>query len=212
MPQLQRDHRAAVTHGCAFVFAIPFLGFTLFWEALAWVLPGPPEARLTMQLFGLPFVLFGVWMLVRPLWSGLIRTLAVNMNFAEPTVALSSEPLRVGERFTLCYEQVVKRDVDVSRVLVQLILREWVTYRSGRKNAIATHEVVVLEFDGQPWRYHRGNVIREERELRIPIDAMHTFMGHNNRLEWFVRTRLSTPSWPDAQADFNFRVLPELAR
>ena len=41
---------------------------------------------------------------------------------------------------------------------------------------------------------------------------MHTFMGHNNRLEWFVRTRLSTPSWPDAQADFNFTVLPELAR
>ncbi|MBY0301533.1 MULTISPECIES: hypothetical protein [Sphingomonas] len=59
------------------LFAIPWTAFALFWETLAlspWIAParaggtsaGTLLAGIVMPLFGVPFVLVGLWMLARP--------------------------------------------------------------------------------------------------------------------------------------------------
>jgi hypothetical protein len=56
------------------LFGLAFLGFSLFWAGSAVSMGssasgGPPLMNLVFPLFGLPFILVGVWMLMTPLRS-----------------------------------------------------------------------------------------------------------------------------------------------
>ncbi len=56
-----------------FLFAIPWTAFALFWTGMAFALTvaneGPDGLGLFFPLFGLPFVVIGIAMLVSPFWS-----------------------------------------------------------------------------------------------------------------------------------------------
>src|SRR5436853_13261 len=67
-PDAARSSRAA--YGC-WIFAIPWTAFSLFWtlSAAGWLLPGPKHGSVAFALFGLPFVLVGLGMLLAPYWA-----------------------------------------------------------------------------------------------------------------------------------------------
>lgn len=75
----QARGRACALRGtfAIWIFAIPWTAFALFWEVMAltpWVIasrpggaaPGIMVAGIVMPLFGVPFVLVGLWLLARP--------------------------------------------------------------------------------------------------------------------------------------------------
>ncbi len=54
------------------LFGLPWTAFALFWMAAAWGFGGADQGKgifVIFPLFGLPFVLIGVWMLTAPYWA-----------------------------------------------------------------------------------------------------------------------------------------------
>ncbi len=186
------------------VFAIFWLGFSLVWEGVAiaaWLGGG---GLFFMALFGLPFVAIGIVLLIVAL-----KPLIVGLKLAPPEISLSADAVRVGEELRFTYRQAFKKPVAVTRIAIVFLFRESATYRQGTDTHTATHEEVIdaAELGGQS--FPAGAVFTDERPLRIPPDAMHSFSASHNRLQWFVRLHVEISGWPDIKEEYEVRVLPE---
>jgi len=204
---LQRDRSTLIKAGCTFLFGVVWTAGSLIWVSSAWFLGAP----WFFILFGSVFVLIGFGMLGRSIWTGLIRTVVGGHYFGPPEIALSDEPLRVGQSFTLRYRQPVRREVQFRRVVIQTILRETAIYRRGTDTYTVTHDHLIEEHVGEGRRLYANDDLTEERRMKIPRDAMHTFVATHNRLDWYVRVNVDVPNMPDVWEELTFQVLPRLA-
>jgi hypothetical protein len=141
------------------------------------------------------------------------------VRVAAPEVTVPDKPLRVGEEFPLTYRQTWKRTADVSRVRVELVLRETVRYRttetategpSSTRTVTKTHDRVAQGFVVAGQRFEAGQMINEYRRFRIPANGMHTFIAADNRIEWYLVVCLEVSRWADYRWEHELAVLPEL--
>jgi hypothetical protein len=189
------------------VFGIGWTLFTLVFFGIAWMIRAPWY----FQAFAAVFVLAGVLMVSRSIWTMLVRPALLARYVGPASASLSSEQVRVGDHLTVRYEQPVKTEVEVGPIMMRLILHEWAQYRRGTNTYTVTHDNVVDTYEAPGRRMMRGDTISEEHTFRIPIDSMHSVMATHNRLRWLVKVSVALPASPDVAEEISFVVTPELA-
>jgi hypothetical protein len=165
------------------------------------------------------FAAFSAVLLVVGL-ADLIRRTVAMVRVAAPEVTVPDRPLRAGEEFALGYRQAWKRAADVSRVRLDLVLRETVRHttqttterHSGTTTVTMTQDQVAQGFVAAGQRFEPGQAINEYRKFRIPEEAMHTFTSSNNRIGWYLVVVVEIDRWPDYRWEHELTVLPEFAR
>jgi hypothetical protein len=99
--------------------------------------------------------------------------------------------------------------VDVQGVTIQLLQRETAVFQRGTDTKTVTHDKVAQEFTHLGQTYSSTYAFYDSRELRIPADAMHTFIAARNKIQWFVKVNLRMAGWPDITETFELTVVPE---
>lgn len=139
-----------------------------------------------------------------------IKGMLINMKLEPSEVFISESTLRVGQPFILSFRQMAKRDVTVTSLSFQLIMRESARYTRGTDTTTVTHDHVIEEYEQLGQHYLAGMTIHEERTLHIPPGAMHTFSAKDNHIRWFVIIKVIIPNWPDSVEEYDITVLPEV--
>ena len=199
MQRLRASSSSQAGRGCILGFALFWLGFSVLWTVMAWRSGAGFGA-----LFGVPFILIGVAMIVGAFW----RTIA-SVKVASPTVHVSKEMVRMGESFSVTYEQSFRMPSDVLDSKVELIFRESATYQQGTDTRTDTHDEIVDFFESPAKRFERGEKSHESGTFKIPPDAMHSFDQPKNKLLWIVRVHVDVKDWPDITEEYEIQVLPE---
>ena len=141
------------------------------------------------------------------------RYAAASRRAGEPVISVETSRLPVGGRFVMAYEQTCKRAIQINHIVVQLILRETVSYNRGTDTTTDSHDHVLQELVSQGRHLTAGEAFRSEYSLHIPENAMHTFaLSPNNQIEWFVKVSVDIADSADLEREYEITVLPELAR
>ena len=214
MQQLQQAQSTNLGRGCIIVFAVFWLLFSCMFTiipivpALLTVSSGDYSGLLTFGLFSLcslPFVAVGIGLLVFAL-----RPIVAGTRLSKPEIGVSTTTPRVGDDFAFTYFQTFSRATDVEQIRFTLVFRETARYHRGTNTYTVTENKVVQEFEYPARRYETGEAINVRRDLQIPADAMHTFLGTNNKLQWFVRPEIKMKAWPDFSEEYEITVIPEV--
>ncbi len=156
------------------------------------------------------FVVIGVAVLIGGIVV-IVSGVLVGQKIAPADITVSRLPLRLGERFTLEYDQPVKQRCEIDHVTLTLVCKEWVRYTVGTDTRTAEHEVLSQE---QPLmtggEIEALGSLRAQAELAVPAEAMHSFDATNNKVSWLVKIRTAIKSWPDYTAEFPLLVEPRL--
>ena len=194
--RLNPDIRSRAGLGCLAVFAIFWLGFSLLWTFLS--LQGGEGLQ---WLFGIPFILIGLFML-----GQLIYRLMARLRVLQPEVDISSPSPQPGETFSISYRQAFRTAAHVERIGVELIFQESATYRRGTDTYTKKHEEIVDYFDNPARHFESGESFRDHYQFTIPKEGMHSFSGTNNKLFWLVRIKVEITNWPTYTEDFMLQV------
>lgn len=203
MQELKPAPSQRIGRGCLVVFALLWTGFSIFWTLMA----VQSNGGIVFLIVGSLFTLLGVGMLVGAFW----RSIA-GAKVAPPKLIVSQTKLRTGESFSIQYHQSFRMASEVLDNRVELVFRESATYTQGTDTHTDTHEVIVDFFEGPIKRYEAGESIQEGSSFEIPLDAMHSFAGQNNKLQWFIRAKVDVQGWPDMVQEYELQVLPERIR
>ncbi|MDX1614129.1 MAG: hypothetical protein R3300_07440 [Candidatus Promineifilaceae bacterium] len=141
-----------------------------------------------------------------------VRPLLAGIRVGTPELRLDVEHPVVGQRLNMYYRQSFRGNVTVTAHTIQLIFKESATYTQGTDRHTDTHSAVMDEVTLNPGRYHGRSAIRQELELEIPRDSMHTFEAANNKLEWFIRLEIDLAGWPVYWREYELPVRAELAQ
>lgn len=183
------------------LFALFWLGFSLIWTYMAWRGGGG-----AMALFGVPFILIGLLLILGALW----RSIA-GVKIAPPVVRVSNPSPSLGETIRVMWEVRFRTRTNLQDGRVELLFRESASYTQGTDRRTDTHESV-KEFNELPiGEMEAGKELQGQAEFIIPVDGMHSFETDNNRLEWFLRVRLNAMEWPDVTDEFQLNVQPKRA-
>jgi hypothetical protein len=168
---------------------------------------GPDIPLPVLLLMEVPFFVIGVGMIA---WG--LMPLVARARVAPPTITISTDTLRVGQRFVVTYQQQFARAAEVQRAGGALILRETATYRRGTNTYTVTHEHTVSTFDLPARRYEAGEVASARQEFEVPRGAMHSFTASRNKLAWLLRVSVALPGWPDVNEEYPLTVLADWVR
>ena len=166
------------------------------WQVVTGFMDGDPEWFLTF--FMVPFVLVGLGTVCGVVYFALA--------LANPTVRLtvSKGRVRLGEAVDVAWDLFGKTE-RLTRLRIVLQGRERATYRRGTSTHTDTHvfvELVLVETED------RGEIRSGEGSVMVPADAMHTFEGSNNRIDWRLIIEGEIPRWPDVNQGYALRVDP----
>jgi hypothetical protein len=162
---------------------------------------------ITAVCVGLPLGLVGLLMV-----GGAVRTMLARARMTPPELAMSTSTPRVGEIFTVDYQQTFRAATNMQLLRLSLILRESATYRRGTDTVTVTHDHYVQTYDLPPRQFSGGETLRERRQFQIPPQSMHSFGASRNKLNWFLKVLVQVPGWPDFDDEFSLTVPPEIAR
>jgi hypothetical protein len=161
----------------------------------------------TMACVGLPLGGVGLLMI-----GAAVRTLLARARVSPPEVSLSNAAPRVGEIFTVDYQQTYRVATNVQLIRLSLILRESATYQRGTDSVTVTHDHFVQTYDLPPRQFTAGETFQERRQFQIPPLGMHSFAAHRNKLYWCLKVLVQIPGWPDFDDEFGLTVPPQVAR
>ncbi|RME88467.1 MAG: hypothetical protein D6770_06920 [Anaerolineae bacterium] len=181
-----------------------FFGGAMLWSGIR------RESGVAM-IIGVLFILLTVpW----PIYFALVKRARARLG--DPEITLK-ETLRVGESLSVDYAHNFSRAVTINRLIVQLLLRERVTYRSYDHQTKRTttrtriHDHVIQEVEEPAGSFLPGQSLHRHFNLRVPPESMHSFSVRHNRLQWLVRIKIDLPRQPDALITLPIQVLPEMA-
>ena len=161
----------------------------------------------TVVCVGLP--LGGVGLLIV---GAAVRTMLARARVAPPEVTVSTTTPRVGETFTLNYQQAYRVSTQVQLIRMSLILRESATYQRGTDTVTVTHDHFVQTYDLPERQMAGGETFQDRRQFQIPPLGMHSFAANRNKLNWFLKIAVQIPGWPDYEEEFSLTVPPEIVR
>jgi hypothetical protein len=201
MKPLKKPHKSPFGQGCFLGFALFWTGFSVFMFIMAW-----NDSEIIGMAFISIFVLIGLIMLTAALWRYFSR-----LRLAAPVLMISNTELQVGERFNLEYQQTFKVAGEIAGASVSLMKQEAATYTQGTSTYTDRHKDTVETYDIPGHRVEAGEVLRESFSMAIPVDAMHTFIANNNKIQWFIHVHVDLLNWPDLDEDYEIRVLAQKA-
>jgi hypothetical protein len=185
--------------GCLLIFAAFWLGFSLIWTLLAWRGGGG-----AMALFGVPFILIGVLLILGALW----RRIA-GLKVAPPVISVSNPNPSLGETIRAKWELRFRSKVTLLDGRIELVFRESASYTQGTDRRTDTHERIE-DFSEIPiGEMEAGEVVLGQGDFLIPAVGMHSFQADNNQIEWLLRVRLNAQEWPDLVEEFVLNVQPQ---
>lgn len=199
MSRLNPQAGSKMGAGCLLFFAILWLGFSLTWTFLAF-----QSGEGWQWLFGIPFILIGLFLL-----SQFVIRLMARARVARPDLDISNPSPRIGETFTVHHRQAFKTTAQVERIAVELVFHESATYRRGTDTYTKTHEQIVDYIDHPARHFEAGETFQDHYQFTIPPDGMHSFSGNNNKLTWFIRITVDIANWPTYVEEFPIDVRAE---
>ena len=215
MQQLKQAQSTNLGRGCIIAFALLWTAFSCLFgviqlipAAISFSQDRDPMGLVATGIFALcsfPFIAVGIGMLVFAL-----RPIVAGTRLSKPEITISTTTPRVGDRIDFRYYQTFSRATEVEQIKFTLVFRETARYRRGTNTYTATQNKVVQEFEYPARRYETGESINVSRELTIPDDAMHTFLGTNNKLQWFICPEIKMQNWPDYTEEYEIAVVPEV--
>ncbi|MCC6904421.1 MAG: hypothetical protein IT326_01165 [Anaerolineae bacterium] len=127
---------------------------------------------------------------------------ARRLKLEAPRATLDVETLRVGQPFTLTYEQKAAGPAEVEEMTFILLLRETAKYRSGTDTVTVRYDHVV-DTQRYPGRsLQPGGRLFQEVRMRIPANGMHNW-GLTGDLQ-AIKARMAAASAPtNAEAAFD---------
>lgn len=225
--------QSAVGCGCLWLL-------TLLWNTILLVLALPAGllaigAGLTLSrgLFSLIFLAVNSILISLSVY-GTYAYLGQRRLLTAPSITISDIPLRPGAAFEVTYAQTFRRAVAVQGIAIRLVQRETAISLRGPRPSERTpgtlpeevphpgrhfariqpfqhqHEQIVAEAIRPAQRYQAGQTFRERHIFRLPPDAMHTFIGEHNRVEWLISIQIKLAGWPDVLEEYPVEVQPEL--
>jgi hypothetical protein len=156
-----------------------------------------------MALFGVPFILIGLVLLVGAFW----RTIA-GVRVTSPKIYVSNAMPELGERIRVKCEIGFRTSVMLQDARVQLIFRESASYTQGTDRRTDTHEEIIDFFELPIGEMERGRHLVEQGDFTLPTDGMHSFNADNNKLEWLIIAKLGVREWPDLIEEYALYVEP----
>jgi hypothetical protein len=194
---------AAQQSGCLLLF------FAVVWNGITYVVGGVMLYSGDVPWFGLAFMgLFAaVGLLVM---IAAVKKLMAEAKLHPPEVTVSAQPLHLGEEFSGQFNQVAKSQATINNVSIKLVCRESATYRRGTDTTTVTHDVFSEEFtlsDLQDADALTG--LKGDFHFRIPEDAMHSFTGNRNTIQWILETHTDVAGWPDYTCSLLLQVAPQ---
>lgn len=201
MHTLKPSRSAKGGRSCLLLFALCWLGFSLFWTYMAWRGGGG-----AMALFGVPFILIGLFIIVGALW----RSIA-GVKIAPPVLEVSNPNPSLGETIRVQWSLRFRTKTMLQDGRVELLFRESASYTQGTDTRTDTYEDVKEFFELPVGEMEAGKAIEGQTNFLIPAEGMHTFKQNNNRLEWFLRVHLNALEWPDLNDEFELQVQPRKA-
>ncbi len=123
-----------------------------------------------------------------------------------PQVMANETILRRGDEIEIDYGQRFKKDVTITQLQVQLIMQEWVEYQSGTDRSTATRDIPISEDWVENVPVTAGQTFKHKFTLRVPDDAMHTFIASYNKIRWRIHVELDLPGWVDFRTDYDVEV------
>lgn len=163
------------------------------------------EEQIFTILISAAFTIGSLWFIVKNL-----RVMMSRRRVGKPEITLSKTNVRVGDSFTLTFENTFQASVDVSAFTVTLNFRESATYQQGTDTRTVTHNEVIQTFEHPGGNFQAGSRLFESFEMTIPADGMHTVDVNRNKLKWLVRVLLTIPNRPDFMEEYELIVLPEI--
>lgn len=158
---------------------------------------GPP---IFMVLFLTPFVLIGIGLMVAVVYTFL------GLFNPKPVLVCSDRWLYAGSEFELSW--MMQGNVSrIKKLTVYVEGTESVTYRQGTSTRTETklfYSEPVAEVTDQK------QITESFHVVKIPENAMHTFNGTSNKIQWQVRFAGEIPWWPNVADTFEITILPPL--
>ncbi len=166
------------------------------WQVVAGYRSGSMEWGLA--LFLVPFVLIGLALIWGVFWTFL--------SLANPraTVKLRSACVPLGGELELAWEMSGRTHV-IERLTIHLEGVEHVTYRRGTNTCTETNTFRKIEIVNTD---DRREFDQGREKVRIPANAMHSFVAPNNKVTWTLVLNGSIARWPDVDEKFAVVVVP----
>jgi hypothetical protein len=200
-PQMSAQQIQKSGRGCLLIFGLIWTAMSVFFLIMALTSGG---GGIFGAVFSIPFVGIGVGMLC---WA-LAPTLRAT-KLTEPVVRLTPEAIRLGEEFSFVFQQTFKAPLTVDWVKVTFLMRESATYRRGTDTYTDKHENTFATYDLPGREYRAGETLDLTYRFGIPPDAMHTFQGSNNKIDYMVKVQVSIARWPDVNEEYAVIVMPD---
>jgi len=201
MQTLKPTQESRSGRSCLMLFALFWTGFSLVWTYLAWRGGGG-----AMALFGVPFILIGVFLLVGTFWRNI-----AGVRIAPPVISVSNVSPDLGETIRVDWELRFRTAVVLLDGRVELLFRESASYTQGTDRRTDTHEKIEDFIEFPIGEMEAGRTFQGRGDLVVPADGMHSLEADNNRLQWLLRVRLNTQEWPDLVDEYALDVQPQKA-
>ncbi|MDA9858180.1 hypothetical protein N9D23_08655 [Rubripirellula sp.] len=150
----------------------------------------------------IPFGAIGWWS-----FRFFLSQLRQRAGVGSTIVEISNHPLIPGSTYQLYISQIGR--MQLKRLTVQMTCEEETFYRQGTDVRVERHEAfcqvlwkgreVLVDPQG-PWE--------QQLELTIPLEAMHSFVGTHNAIEWKIVVKGTSKPWPSFCRSFRVVVHP----
>ena len=188
--------------------------FCLFWNGITY---GIATALWFMSEDTIPFFAKAILVLFMAIGAFLVVAVIMQamarMKLFPPQLVASVQPVHLGERFNIQFQQRAKAPVHIDCVTAKLICRESATYRRGTDTTTVTRDVYE---DVQEFAHDSAadslNPIETALSFQVPDDGMHSFRADRNRIDWLLHVKTAVADWPDYAVTFELQVAPKRAR
>ena len=183
------------------IFALFWNGFLFFFQSSLWSGAGSTGGKAiggVFTLFMIPFFLIGIALAVGAFYA------FASLFAPRFDLQLASGDLKPGRSIRIQWRRAGGRSQPMNFTLL-LVGREEATYSQGSSNSTARsvfHEEVLFETT-VPQSMDAGGV-----SLKIPDDAVPTFIGSNTRIVWRLCLHAKVPWLPDVRDEREIVVQP----
>ena len=182
----------------------------LFWNGITGVFVyeafwGEPRIQWGMALCLIPFELVGLVLLV--LLGFVVYHVVVHLRIRRTTVELSEFPLRTGSRVGALVSQ--PGTLALRRLTVRLACDEVAEYRAGTTTSTDTKRVRQIDvFEQNEIPANHDRPFAANFDFEVPSEAMHSFAGGHNRIQWSLIVAGEFHNWPGFQRQYPVVVHP----
>jgi hypothetical protein len=161
------------------------------------------ESRLITVLVLCPVLFIGGIFLLFAIKSSYSNYKAPNAD-----VFVSSNPLMLGDEFTVNYQQGFRGGATLNSIRYDFIFRESATYTQGTDTYTVHHDVVMNTFELPAQRLSGGESLQTQFTFQVPPTAMHSFHANDNKLRWIIRAKIDIQGWAHYENEYEITVLP----